>query len=727
MSYVWSECILRVCGALPAMLGLYPTCVLRITRYVRIVSCVCVAHYPFPLVCSPSIFLGESASGSTYVLPSLVDDRIATIKRRLSNERQLEGPSSDHASSSNPPPNTDAPAAPIILPVPDSRKGCEDERRGRVEEDAVSDAELPKQGYRYSSLLSECLLDDGGEPVLVLGHYIVPVELHNVVYQIRPGVLPLGITHVEEATNATNTNNISGSATHRQEPVTGKQGDSLNYNGIYKQNHILTESFFFALIVLLIVLVLYCIYLLRSSLLSMREVAVVTSTSRSSQHSTGSCDGGEVTALLEELSDGSMRVGKITYMPRSKLGKGSDGTVVYKGTFEGRDAAVKRVLPNSYLIANREVELLRSSDQHHNVIRYLCTEQCREFRYIALELCDATLDWYVLGHLDQLPRTKETSMSVLQQAARGLGHLHSLNIVHRDIKPSNVLLQLPRHPQEDVSVPGPGLRVLISDFGLCKKLDPGHGSFTKHSGITGTDGWIAPEMLHLELEDLRPTRAVDVFSLGCVYYYVDTNGQHPFGSSIDRQSNISANDCNLEGAKNHCLKALLRAMLNEIPERRPPVRAVLRHPYFWDDNTVLNFLVDASDRVDKADADDQIRILIETNAKHITTGWLSEIDIAVRDNLRAHREYFENMCDLLRAVRNKRTHFQELPAEVQHLMGPPPHAFLHYWSCRFPSLLHHTWRQMHCCAKEHTFAKYYSSKHNFHTTPQVSYATPPRK
>lgn len=36
---------------------------------------------------------------------------------------------------------------------------------------------------------------------------------------------------------------------------------------------------------------------------------------------------------------------------------------------------------------------------------------------------------------------------------------------------------------------------MISDFGLCKKLQVGKASFSRRSGITGTDGWIAPEML----------------------------------------------------------------------------------------------------------------------------------------------------------------------------------------------------------------------------------------
>lgn len=34
------------------------------------------------------------------------------------------------------------------------------------------------------------------------------------------------------------------------------------------------------------------------------------------------------------------------------------------------------------------------------------------------------------------------------------------------------------------------------------------------------------------------TCAVDVFSMGCVLYYVKTSGKHPFGDPLRRQANI---------------------------------------------------------------------------------------------------------------------------------------------------------------------------------------------
>jgi serine/threonine-protein kinase/endoribonuclease IRE1 len=68
-------------------------------------------------------------------------------------------------------------------------------------------------------------------------------------------------------------------------------------------------------------------------------------------------------------------------------------------------------------------------------------------------------------------------------------------------------------------------------------------SFSRRSGIAGTEGWIAPEMM---LGNRSTTCAVDVFSLGCVYYFVLTNGSHPFGESFRRQANILTGEYNLD-------------------------------------------------------------------------------------------------------------------------------------------------------------------------------------
>lgn len=65
------------------------------------------------------------------------------------------------------------------------------------------------------------------------------------------------------------------------------------------------------------------------------------------------------------------------------------------------------------------------------------------------------------------------------------------------------------------------------------------------------------------------------------------------------------------------------------------------------------------------------------------------------------------MRDLLRAVRNKKHHFRELPAEVRQALGRVPDSFVQYFTERFPRLLLHTHRAMGSCASESLFLAYY--------------------
>jgi serine/threonine-protein kinase/endoribonuclease IRE1 len=185
---------------------------------------------------------------------------------------------------------------------------------------------------------------------------------------------------------------------------------------------------------------------------------------------------------------------------------------------------------------------------------------------------------------------------ICQDLISGVQHLHSLNIVHRDIKPHNVLIA--KHT-------GGQYKALITDFGLCKKLPDGQVSFfntTEEKG--GTIGWRSPEVLLYTGQDttlnLRLTNKLDVFSSGLVFYYLLTDGKHPFGDLFSRDRNIIENNPDLLELKESDMEAvdIIERMIESNVEKRLSSNMVSFHPFFWPPAKKLNFLLDLSDRLD---------------------------------------------------------------------------------------------------------------------------------
>ncbi|XP_039767215.1 serine/threonine-protein kinase/endoribonuclease IRE2 [Ornithorhynchus anatinus] len=399
-------------------------------------------------------------------------------------------------------------------------------------------------------------------------------------------------------------------------------------------------------------------------------------------------------------------VGKISFNPRDVLGHGAGGTFVFRGQFEDRAVAVKRLLRECFGLVEREVQLLRESDAHPNVVRYFCTERGPQFHYIALELCLASLQEYVEN--GGVPGLSLEPVALLQQTASGLAHLHSLNIVHRDLKPCNILISGP--DSRGCS------RAVLSDFGLCKKLPRGRRSFSLRSGIPGTEGWMAPELLRPQPRD-NPTCAVDIFSAGCVFYYVLSGGEHPFGDSLHRQANIlaAAHQLTYLESQTHdkmVARELVGAMLSARPPLRPSAHRVLAHPFFWSPAKQLQFFQDVSDRLEKEAAEGPVLSELEAGGRAVVRGdWHVHISAPLQMDLRKFRSYKgTSVRDLLRAMRNKKHHYHELPGEAQRALGAVPEEFVQYFTARFPLLLLHTHRAMRGCASERFFRPYYGEE-----------------
>ncbi|GMS83937.1 hypothetical protein PENTCL1PPCAC_6112, partial [Pristionchus entomophagus] len=403
---------------------------------------------------------------------------------------------------------------------------------------------------------------------------------------------------------------------------------------------------------------------------------------------------------------GLIRVGKVQYDEKDLLGSGSMGTKVFRGNFDGREVAVKRMYQDFLPPVDREALHLRKSDSHANVIRYFCTESDHQYRYLVLELCEASLKDFVekklrVAHID-LSREE-----ILRQMTEGLAHLHSIKIVHRDLKPQNVL----------ISTRG-RTRVMISDFGLSKRINHGKDSLTNTSeGVAGTDGWIAPE----ELNKQRTSFPMDIFSLGCLFFYVLTMGSHPYGEQVHRNSNIVKGIINLQPLdllrvplQRSLSSHLISLTLHSDPNGRPSAKSILAHPFFWTTSKQLGFFCDVSDWLeDKANAAKVIRQL--QNFVFSDNSWIDRICHSFRGELIKFRMYNgSSVRDLLRAMRNTKHHYRticrKLSENDRSSLGEVPDDCIVYFTTRFPALLLHVYTAIELCANEDVFKSYYSDE-----------------
>lgn len=435
---------------------------------------------------------------------------------------------------------------------------------------------------------------------------------------------------------------------------------------------------------------------------------------------------------------GPLQINSLIIHTDKVIGQGSCGTSVFEGSFEGRPVAVKRMLSQYYDLASQEVSFLQQSEDQPNVIKYYCKQEDSHFLYIALQLCQASLfEVWEPEKARTEDRHRQLSglkfaiqqdvASKLWQLARGLYFLHSLRIIHRDIKPQNILVAFPKPNESN------GPRLVISDFGLGKNLPENVSTLVDPTGNAGTSGWKAPELIsqpketeskhsqsqsHNGSENLPNgttsgvKRAADIFSLGCLFFWVLTDGIHPYedenGWQQLRELNIKRDNKKMEVLERwsdaYEPMQLITSMLEHQPENRPTALHVLNHPFFWKAEKRLAFLCDCSDHFERqprgtwddsytGDSADLRRL--EDRAVEVIGGpsidkcdFLAKLDRAFVDTLGKQRKYSGyRVLDLLRALRNKKNHYEDMPEDVKKRVGPLSEGYLNFWCNRFPRLL----------------------------------------
>lgn len=229
------------------------------------------------------------------------------------------------------------------------------------------------------------------------------------------------------------------------------------------------------------------------------------------------------------------------------------------------------------------------------------------------------------------------------------------------------------------------------------------------------------------------TTAPDIFSLGCVFYYVFSNGKHPFGeNAADIKSNIERNSpcVRISHLKEPKIIHLFYLMTRQKPDARPTAAAVLKHPLFWSEKTMLAYLVSVSNAADQPTVTSEISEIMDKIEKYpllkpyyepaTSKGWIRFLcqDVqAYVSGIGCKRKAYKGdlFFDLVRAIRNMQAHYVALPKNVQIAVGEVPYSFMKYWLNRFAIIFEIIWLNFESLKNDSSSAlsEYYCEGYDF--------------
>lgn len=202
------------------------------------------------------------------------------------------------------------------------------------------------------------------------------------------------------------------------------------------------------------------------------------------------------------------------YQVERLLGRGGMGEVyLARQTSLNRPVALKVLRPEllakqNYLSRFEAEATAVAKLNHPNIVHIYALGLEDGVRFISMEYVPGTnLRDYVTkkGALDY-----PLALSIMRQAAVGVGVAGELGLIHRDIKPENLLLTKKG-------------QVKIADFGLCRDLDASPLDLTQPGVTMGTPAYMSPE----QAQGLAVDHRSDLYSLGATFYYMLT-GMTPF-------------------------------------------------------------------------------------------------------------------------------------------------------------------------------------------------------
>ena len=231
--------------------------------------------------------------------------------------------------------------------------------------------------------------------------------------------------------------------------------------------------------------------------------------------------------LLTQWQAGQLLAGRTSFfLGRYKLidllGRGGMGSVFFaEDTKMNRPVALKIISkqlgrdPAALERFFAEARAIAALD-HPNIVRAYDVDNASDRYFIVMEFAEGRNLQQVVE--SEGPLGYALAADYIRQAAEGLSHAHSREIVHRDVKPANLVV----NDRGVVKVLDMGMARLVA--GQVAEGDGAADGGGEDDGILGTVDYLAPEQA---MGGPDADHRVDLYSLGCTLYFLLT-GSPPF-------------------------------------------------------------------------------------------------------------------------------------------------------------------------------------------------------
>ena len=262
------------------------------------------------------------------------------------------------------------------------------------------------------------------------------------------------------------------------------------------------------------------------------------------------------------------------YYIKEIIDKGADG-IIYNGIYDKKKCVIKKMKYDYNIdispVIIRELIILNNISHNNliNAIDVFSNINNGEINIIMKNKGETLLNFLLNNEL-----TDDDKNLIILQLLNAINGLHENNYIHGDISLKNIL----------VKKEGAKLKVTLIDFSTTTK----HNRYYKSKMLPTS--YICPyELLNTEfLTNTKNPKSSDIFSLGCIIYFVIT--KKPLFEGLDEKSQymdisnkLLYNKSQLFfEIKEHYMYKIIRTMIQLNPTKRPDIRTIIN------DNMVKN-------------------------------------------------------------------------------------------------------------------------------------------